>query len=138
MLYAHQLPTTEHTASCLDLPGSKPCHHVIQLWLFNPDYEWPGHPEKPGGDGWIWVRDEADAAKRFTGFPTVEVVAARQGHLSPVHETLSMFGIDSARYGIGGYTSPGYVSVRALGRRGGAWVRRVADPPWLQADQGMV
>lgn len=115
----------------------------MQPWLLNPDPDWPGQPLKPEGEGWIYVRNEVDAAQRFPDYPTLEIVADAAGYYPAIHETLALYGLNlTLLFGIGGWTGPGCGSVLALGRRGGAWVRRVDDPAWthegdmLEADDG--
>lgn len=108
---------------------------AFQPWLLNPDPDWPGTLAKPEGDGWIWASDEVDVLRRFGQGETLEIVAAasKVENLSAVRVILADYRVQTwqcrfTRGSILGWSSPGSGHCLALGRRGGAWVRRATLP----------
>ena len=119
--------------------------------LLDPD--WPGSPPRPDGDGWIWVVSVADILRRFcgllpfgsgqrltqVGWADLEIVASANeaARLRAVHEKLYLYGFHpgTSPWALG-FRSPGQGLGLDIEGRGGAWVRRIEDPPaWVFGEE---
>ncbi len=126
-----------------------------QLPLVEMDPDWPGTLPKPDGDGWIWVTSVFDILRRFCNllpfgsgqrphqvdWADLEIVAAasEEHRLKAVHEKIYMYGFHTGQGPWAhGWQSPGHGMGLDIEGRGGAWVRRIGEAPWLADDDDLI